>query len=150
MLASGSVVLGYINIRLHRHDLEQVSLAQAEEISDFVLDCTNRSMMANDREGLRESIQGIGDHSVIEKIRIINHDGRVAFSSDPREAGNTIGRNNAQCIECHQGADTPALHKHFRIYEAHDQDGHHRVLGVIAPIVNRPECSNAACHAHPA
>ena len=26
----------------------------------------------------------------------------------------------------------------------------HRVLGVIAPIVNKPECSNAACHAHPA
>ncbi len=44
----------------------------------------------------------------------------------------------------------PPLHKHFRIYEAQDQDGKHRVLGVIAPIVNKPECSNAACHAHPA
>jgi two-component system NtrC family sensor kinase len=24
------------------------------------------------------------------------------------------------------------------------------VLGVITPIENKPECSNAACHAHPA
>jgi two-component system NtrC family sensor kinase len=149
-LASGSIVLGYINIRLHRHDLEQVSLAQATGISDFVLDCTNRSMMANDREGLRESIQGIGNHSVIEQIRIINHDGLVAFSSDPREAGTPIGRNSTQCIECHREANAPVLHKHFRIYDAKDQDGKHRVLGVIAPIMNRPECSNAACHAHPA
>lgn len=149
-LVSGSVVLGYVNIRLHRQDLEQVSLAQAEGISDFVLDSTIRSMMGNDREGLRESIQGAGSRSVIEQIRIINHDGRVAFSSDPREAGTSIGRNNTQCVECHLGASTPALHKHFRIYVAKDQEGQHRVLGVIAPIVNRAECSNAACHAHPA
>jgi two-component system NtrC family sensor kinase len=148
-LASGSAVLGYVNIRLHRHDLEQVALGEAIGISDFVRDCTNRTMMANDREGLLESIQGIGNHSVIEQVRIINHDGRVAFSSDAREAGTVIGRNSTQCVECHQESDKP-LHKHFRIYEAHDQDGKHRVLGVIAPIVNKPECSNAACHAHPA
>jgi len=149
-LVLGSVVLGYVNIRLHRHDLEQVSLAQAEGISDFVLDSTIRSMMRNDREGLRESIQGVGNHSVIEQIRIINHDGQVAFSSDPREAGTSIGRTNAQCVECHLDASTPALNKHFRIYSARDHEGQHRVLGVIAPIVNRAECSNAACHAHPA
>ena len=81
-LACGSAVLGYINIRLHRHDLEQVSLEQAIEISDFVRDNTYRSMMANDRQGLYEAIQGIGHHREVERIRIINHDGRVAFSSD--------------------------------------------------------------------
>ncbi len=148
-LAFGSAVLGYVNIRLHRRDLEQVSLEEAVGISDFVRDCTNRFMMANDREGLLESIHGIGNHSVIEQIRIINHDGRVAFSSDAHEAGTAIGRNSSQCIECHQESDKP-LHKHFRIYEARDQEGQHRVLGVIAPIENKPECSNAACHAHPA
>ena len=107
-LACGSAVLGYINIRLHRHDLEQVSLEEAIGISDFVRDCTNRSMMANDREGLLESIQGIGNHSVIEHIRIINHDGRVAFSSDAHEAGTVIGRNSTQCVECHQESNKPA------------------------------------------
>ncbi len=57
-LACGSAVLGYVNIRLHRHDLEQVSLEQAIEISDFVRDNTYRSMMANDREGLLRSHSG--------------------------------------------------------------------------------------------
>ncbi len=66
-LACGSAVLGYINIRLHRHDLEQVSLEQAIGISDFVRDNTYRSMMANDRQGLYEAIQGIGNHSEIEQ-----------------------------------------------------------------------------------
>jgi two-component system NtrC family sensor kinase len=149
-LACGSAVLGYINIRLHRHDLEEVSLEQAIEISDFVRDNTARSMMANDREGLHEAIQAIGNHHEIERIRIINKGGWVAFSSDSREAGGLIPMGSAQCVACHQGSDKPTLHNRFRIYETRDQDGKHRVLGVITPIVNKPECSNAACHAHPA
>jgi two-component system NtrC family sensor kinase len=149
-LACGSAVLGYVNIRLHRNDLEQVSLEQALEISDFVKDTTHRSMMANDRQGLYDAIQAIGNHREIERIRIINKDGQVAFSSDSREAGVLIPRSNTQCVECHQGSDKPLLQNRFRIYQAKDQDGEHRVLAVMAPIVNKPECSDAACHAHPA
>jgi two-component system NtrC family sensor kinase len=149
-LAFGSALLGYINIRLHRHDLEQVSLEQAIEISDFVRDNTYRSMMANDRRGLHEAIQAIGNHQEIDRIRIINHDGRVAFSSDSHETATLLYRNSSpQCMDCHQGNGTPTLTKRFRIYQVAEQGGH-RVLGVITPILNRPECSNAACHAHPA
>jgi two-component system, NtrC family, sensor kinase len=149
-LACGTAMLGYINIRLHRHDLEQVSLEQAIEISDFVRDNTYRSMLANDRQGLYDAIDGIGHHSEVEQIRIIDHNGRVAFSSDPHEAGNLIRRDSTQCIECHRGSEAPSLQKRFRIYEGQNADGSHRVLAVIAPILNKPECSNAACHAHPA
>lgn len=149
-LACGTAVLGYINIRLHRHDLEQVSLEQAIEISDFVRDNTYRSMLANDRQGLYDAIDGIGHHSEVEQIRIIDHNGQVAFSSDPHEAGNLIRRDSAQCIECHRGSAAPSLQKRFRIYEGQNTAGSHRVLAVIAPILNKPECSNAACHAHPA
>lgn len=148
-LVFGSVLLGYINIRLHRHDLEQVSLEQAIEISDFIRDNTYRSMMANDRQGLHEAIQAIGSHQEIDRIRIINHDGRVAFSSDSHETATMLYRNSSpQCMDCHQGNATPTLAKRFRIYQVGEQGGH-RVLGVITPILNRPECSNAACHAHP-
>jgi two-component system NtrC family sensor kinase len=148
-LACGSALLGYINIRLHRHDLEQVSLEQAIEISDFVRDNTYRSMMANDRQGLHEAIQAIGNHKEIERIRIINHAGRVAFSSDSRETASLLSLSSPQCMECHQGSGTPLLIKRFRIYQT-EQQGSYRVLGVITPIMNKPECSNAACHAHPA
>jgi two-component system NtrC family sensor kinase len=106
-------------------------------------------MMANDRQGLHEAIQAIGNHKEIERIRIINHDGRVAFSSDSRETATLLSRSSPQCMECHQGSGTPMLLKRFRIYEA-ERRGSYRVLGVITPILNKPECSNSACHAHPA
>jgi two-component system, NtrC family, sensor kinase len=149
-LVCGSALLGYINIRLHRRDLEEISLEQAIAISDFVRDNTYRSMMANDRRGLHDAIDAIGHHIEIERIRILDHDGRVAFSSDAHEAGTLIRHDGTECNGCHTGNQPPTLQKRFRIYGARDEAGSHRVLGVIAPIVNKPECSNAVCHAHPA
>jgi len=148
-MVCGTAVAGYLNIRLHGRDLEQTSLAQAVEISDFVAATTHHAMLANDRDELNDTLRGIGAHSEIEGIRILNHAGRVAFSSDPHEPGTTLSKNSEQCVECHR-EPTPALQKQFRIYEVQSARGKHRVLGTIAPILNRPECSNAACHAHDA
>jgi two-component system NtrC family sensor kinase len=148
-LALGAALLGYINIRLHRHDLEQVSLEQGIAISDFIRDNTYRSMLANDRSGLHEAIQAVGNHKEIERIRIINHEGRVAFSSDARETSTMLSQSSPQCVECHGGSVVPAPEKRFRVYATAGNNGH-RVLGVITPILNKAECSNAACHAHPA
>src|SRR5208337_5118032 len=53
------------------------------------------------------------------------------------------------CYGCHaQSQPLTRLNRsdRFRVYRA----GHTRILGVITPIENRPACSNAACHAHPA
>jgi len=147
-MACGTAIVGYLDIRLHGRDLEQVSLAQAIEISDFVAANTHHSMLANDRAELSDTLRLVGTHSEIESIRILNHSGQVAFSSDSRELGTTIPKESTQCVECHRNA-AGATEKHFRIYEVQGPRGKYRVLGTIAPILNRPECYNSACHAHP-
>jgi two-component system NtrC family sensor kinase len=148
-LAVGAVLLGYINIRVHRHDLEEVELRQAIGISDFIHNTTQRAMMSNDRADISQSMQAIGNHDDVERVRIINHAGHVAFSSDPSDVGTLQPRTATPCVDCHQASGGPTLQKRFRVFTS-DKGGRHRVLGVITPIVNRPECSNAACHAHPA
>lgn len=147
-LACGAALLGYINIRMHRSNLENTFLQQGIEISDFVRDTTYRSMLANNRESLSDAIQSIGNHQQIEHVRIINHDGRVAFSSDRNEHGTRLDFHSPECQECHHSDGTPDHNKRFRIFTAGGTDKH-RVLGVITPILNRPECANASCHAHP-
>ncbi|MDR3764812.1 MAG: ATP-binding protein [Acidobacteriota bacterium] len=151
-LACGAALLGFINIRMHRKNLEDTSLQQGIEISDFVRDTTYRSMMANDRHGLGVAIQSIGNHQQIEHVRIINHTGRVAFSSDPGENGTALSLHSTECQECHHDGARPDAAKRFRIFQSPAQNGTsaHRVLGVITPILNRPECADAECHAHPA
>ena len=142
-------LLGYLNVRLHRKHLEAATLASAERVSDVISRGINYYMMHNDRDGLYHAIQALAAGPGIVKVRIFDQEGRVNHSSDPTEINRTLDKNAEACYGCH--TPTRVLSRlnrpdRFRIYRS----GGQRVLGVIAPIENQPNCSNAECHAHPA
>jgi two-component system NtrC family sensor kinase len=143
-------LLGYLNIRLHRKHLEQSVLVSAERISDVVERSTSYSMLRNDREGLYRTIQTMAAQPGIVRIRIFNKEGRISFSTDAGEAGTLVDKKGEACYACHAQAQ-PLEHldrpDRFRIYRAANGE---RLLGIINPIKNRPSCSAAECHAHPA
>jgi len=141
--------LGYLNIRLHRKHLEDATLLSAERVSDAIKRSTSYSMLRNDREGMYHTIRTMAGEPGIVRIRIINSEGRITFSSDAAEIGAQIDKRAEACYACHAQAQPLArLNRpdRFRIFQA----DRHRILGIITPIENQPACSNAACHAHPA
>jgi two-component system, NtrC family, sensor kinase len=143
-------LLGYLNIRLHRHHLEAAALMSAERVSDVIKRSTNYSMMRNDREGLYHIMQTIADEPGMVRVRIFDQEGRISYSTDPNELTHSVDKSAEACYGCHaQSQPLARLNRpdRFRIY----RNGHNeRVLGIITPIENRRDCSNAACHAHPA
>jgi two-component system NtrC family sensor kinase len=132
LLALG--LLGYANIRLHRQHLEATRLAAAERMSDVVRRSTSYYMLRNDREALRHIVETIGQDRGIDRLRIMNHERRVAFSTRPEEIGSIVDI---------PGANLPSQSTSFH------SAGGHRVLGVTTPILNSPTCASGACHAHP-
>ncbi len=52
-------LLGYLNVRLHRRDLEQSTLTSAERVSDVIKRSTSYYMLHNDREGLHRAINTV-------------------------------------------------------------------------------------------
>lgn len=140
--------LGFVNIRLHRQHLEAFNLQAAERQSDVIKRSTSHYMMRNDREGLYEIINTMAGEPGMKRIRIINQEGQISFSTDPADVNRQIDKNAEACYACHaQAAPLTKLNRpdRFRIYRT----GGERVLGIITPIENQPSCSNAACHAHP-
>ena len=143
-------LLGYANIRLHRQHLEEATLASAERLSDVIKRSTTYYMLRNDREGLYHAIQTIADEPGMVKVRILDQEGRVSYSTDATEVSHVLDKTAEACYGCHsQSQPLARLNRpdRFRIYR---NGGGHRVLGIITPIENQPSCSNAACHAHPA
>jgi two-component system NtrC family sensor kinase len=143
-------LLGYLNIRLHRQHLEASTLASAERVSDVIKNSTTYYMMRNDREGLYHSIQTIADEPGMIKVRILDPEGRISYSTDPAEVSRVLDKSAEACYGCHnQSQPLARLNRpdRFRIYR---NGGGHRVLGIITPIENQTSCSNAECHAHPA
>jgi two-component system, NtrC family, sensor kinase len=143
-------LLGYLNIRLHRQHLEAATLASAERVSDVIKRSTTYYMLRNDREGLYHAIQTMAEESGMIKVRILDQEGRVSYSTDSTEVSHVLDKTAEACYGCHnQSQPLTRLNRpdHFRIYR---NGGGHRVLGIINPIENQPSCSNAECHAHPA
>ncbi|HET7841711.1 MAG TPA: ATP-binding protein, partial [Terriglobia bacterium] len=143
------VLLGYLNIRLHRQNLEAATRLSAERESDIIKRSTSYYMLHDDREGLYHAMSTVASEPGVVRIRVINQEGNIRFSTDPREINTSVNKQAEACYGCHaQEKPLARLNRpdRFRIFR---QPGGERVLGVINPIENSPACSNAACHAHP-
>jgi len=143
-------LLGYLNIRLHRQQLEKNTLASAERVSDVIKRDASYYMLRNERDGLYHLITEIGNEPGMVRIRIINQEGRISFSSDSTETNTFVDKRTEACYGCHSQSQ-PLTHldrpDRFRTYLLPSGE---RALGIINPIENSPSCSTAACHAHPA
>lgn len=128
--------------------LEDTVRLSAYRISDVVKNSLYRLMLINEREELYHTIQILGNEPGMESIRIYNKKGEIKFSTKENETAQIVDMKAEACYECH-AADKPIqslpMQEKTRIY--HAKDGR-RILGIINPIRNKPECSNAVCHAH--
>ena len=142
-------LFGYFSIRDQRKHLEDAALLAAERQSEVLRRSASRYMLQNDRIGLYELMMNMADQPGMVRIRIMNPQGVISYSTAPSEVGASVDKSAEACYGCHEKSmPLSRLNRsdRFRIYRA---DGE-RVLGVITPIENEPACSNAACHAHPA
>jgi two-component system NtrC family sensor kinase len=142
-------LLGYLNIRLHRKHLDAAALLSAERISDVIKRSTTYYMMRNDRDGVYHAMTTMANEPGVVRVRVFDREGRISYSTDPSEINHGVDKNAEACYGCHsQQQPLAKLNRpdRFRVYR---NGGGTRVLAIITPIENQPECSNAACHAHP-
>jgi len=143
-------LLGYLTTRLHRQHLEAATLTSAERVSDVIKRSTSYYMLRNDREGLYHAMAMMANEPGMIRVRIFDREGQISYSSTPLEISHVVDKNAEACYGCHsQSQPLSKLDRpdRFRIYR--DAAGQ-RILAVITPIENQADCSNAACHAHPA
>ncbi len=148
-LAGVLILLGWLNLRVLRDNLETTVVAAERRMADIIFRSTREGMLRNDRAQQLEIIQSIAAQPGVRSIRVISKLGRVQISTTAAEAGQMVDKRAEACYLCHATSkplERPRTRDTFRIYRRGDE----RVIGLIRPIENEPACSNAACHAHPA
>jgi signal transduction histidine kinase len=141
----------YVNIRTTSQLWKQTVLASAQRFSDLIQRSTHYSMMLNRKEDVRYIIRTIARQPGVEGVRIYDKRGFIMFSADSEEIGMQVDLQAEACVICHDQAKMPQsvrASSRVRIYRSERGD-RHRVLGLINPIENSPDCSSAVCHAHP-
>ncbi len=147
IIAFGVII--YLNVYFLTDFCRTAGVHNAVKVSNLIKRATYHSMLENRRFDLTNTILNIGKEEEFKGIRIYNKLGVISFSDKPEEVGKVADKRAEQCYVCH--AEEPAkgvvpTKDLTRTFTSND-DGH-RVLGLISPIENSPECFNAACHAH--
>jgi two-component system NtrC family sensor kinase len=117
-------------------------------LSQTVNNALHRAMLQDRRGDAYLIMEDIARQGEIARVRMMDAEGRVTFSTAREEVGQAVDRNAEACSACH-AANEPLhrlpLEERSRVFTL----GDHRVLGIVTPIYNEPSCSTAACHAHP-
>ncbi|MCP5104332.1 MAG: HAMP domain-containing protein, partial [bacterium] len=140
-------IFSYIFINHQNKQLIAEVFRGASIFSDTVARSTRYDMLMDDREGVHQMIENIGDQSGVEVVRVFNKEGKIMFSTNKKEMNTYVDKNAEACYICH-AAEKPlerlSTLERSRIF----QSKNHRVLAMITPIYNEPDCYSAACHAH--
>ena len=128
--------------------LTETRFQSAYSMSDLIKKSTRYSMLLNRREDVHQIIKTLRTEVGVEEIRIYNKQGLIIFSTNPNEILKKVNVTAEACIVCHNSTiplQSLTKQNKIRIYKNLENK---RVLGLINPIQNEPDCSNADCHAH--
>ncbi len=145
------LALTYASVRLQESSLMEHVVVGAVRVSDLISRSTRHSMMLNRREDVDSIVTSVGREPGIEGIRIYNKQGEVMFGTLASDLNARVDLNAEACVSCHgpSGLEKPQ-HAGADLSRIFTKPGGDRVLGLITPIRNEPQCSDAECHAHPA
>ena len=139
----------YLFLESQRASLMSAVTMGAARVSDTIRASTKGQMLAARKEGAYRVMRSVASQPWIDQVRIFNKEGRITFSTAPREIGALVDKKAESCYACHaagQPLTRLSLPSRARVYRT----GDHRVLAMVTPIYNEPACSEADCHVHPA
>jgi two-component system, NtrC family, sensor kinase len=147
-LVLGALTVATVNV--HQTHLMQNAEVSAQRVSDVIARSAHYSMLLNRNDDVQAIVVSVGNEPGIEGIRIYNKAGRVVFATIKSDIHTTVDMNAEACVSCHATNKLDAPHPpEQRLSRILTKQTGEKILGLITPIRNEPQCSNAACHAHP-
>jgi two-component system, NtrC family, sensor kinase len=150
LIVAISCVSGFFNWRMQQNQLVETMVLGADQLSRSITSATWHAMLDDDRKGAYESMRVIADKHGVDRIRMFNREGRLAFSTDANEQTTVGSPADKVCISCHGAGPVrtkPAVNSRVRYGTSPTGI---KTLNIVTPIYNEPSCSNASCHAHEA
>jgi len=139
-------ILLYIFIKA---DLTNGVVSYETTLADTIYRSMRYSMLKSDFSSLEQIILNVGKEERVQYARIFEGTGIVRFSSSESEIGRMLARESTGCVKCHDGLDPSTAvgsMDHSSLY-LNERQG--KVLSMVVPIPNDPDCSTGDCHYHP-
>jgi two-component system NtrC family sensor kinase len=137
----------WYKLRVQEQASTRLLVLNGAQLADVVARATREAMLRNDQQAIDATIATLSGQREIERIRIIDKEGKVAYSSDKSEVGTVLDTKQEQCVTCHVQPSPPTSLSTSQMVR-HTTLGGHKVLGITHVIPNAPDCAGAPCHVH--
>ncbi len=149
LMILGSFVFWYAILQKQKIDIMSIAVKNGSSFIDFVKKSTRYSMLTFHRASIQETLQNISITEGIENIKIFDHNGKIFYSSNTDDIGNSVGRASISCNGCHLDTDkTFKLRPEPKKQEIHKNPDGFTALKLIEPIYNESACYTSQCHIH--
>lgn len=138
----------WYNLRVQEKASTHMLVQNGAQLADVVARAIREAMLRNDRAAIGATIETLSGQREIERIRIIDKEGKVGYSSAKGEIGTVLDTRQEQCVTCHVQPTPPTSLSTSEMVRRTSLGGH-RVLGITHVIPNAPDCAGAPCHVHP-
>lgn len=149
VIIAAFAVHAYVNVRATSRQGQETAYRCAQRFIDLIKRSTHYGMLLNRKADVDNIIRTVAQAEGVQGVRVYDKQGTIIFSADSTEIGSSVDLQAEACVSCHAGTrplQSVPVAGRTRVFQ-HPEVG--RVLGLIDPIENAPECYNAACHAHP-
>ncbi len=136
-----------VNLILQERATTRIVRQNGVQLAETAASVLRNSMLTNDRDKIQETIDNFGAQRDIQRIRIFNRQGLIAYSTRPEEIGAILDTTQAQCLVCHGKVVLPNSlppDERARVVDL----GGQKMLAVTHALLNEPTCATAACHVH--
>ena len=148
ILAAAIAFSGYVeNLIYARHSLKSAR-AFLRCNSESIIQGVGQLMMSGNNEDVEGLVAEISqDSKVYRELRLVSHHSGEVVAARADGKSRNLQLEDPTCAVCHDQDHLGDTHAKM-VDMVTDLPKGGRVLSVMAPIVNEPRCSSAACHAH--
>ena len=142
-------IFAFVNINLQKKRLIKGIQRNAVQLSQTIERSIKYDMLTTKTDYVQRTLEEIGKQEGIVSVRIFGKKGSIIAADSAADIGKIIDRRQEACFTCHQAKDplkSLSGQGKTRIFVSEEGT---RVLGIINPIYNEPQCFNSACHFHP-
>jgi signal transduction histidine kinase len=128
----------WLTLRVFRGQLLDLLAESSSNQSDVLRVVLEEQMTGGDLKPLRRVVDDLGHEPNIVWVGVVNAQGRVRISSDPRALDLVTDKSSAECRVCHDRPPGDRLRSVTLLRDSGE------VLRTTTPLLNRPACQR--CH----
>ena len=149
LMIAGSLIFWYAILYKQEKDIMSIAVKYGVSFIDFVKEGTRYDMLTRHRTDIQQTLEDISLAEGVDRVRIFNHTGKIFYSTDNKDIGDSVKKTSIACNGCHSDIEKSSkLLNEPKKWDAYKKPDGVTALKLVEPIYNEPACYNSDCHAH--